>query len=112
MPIPVAKAIASIGAGVSRVIRRPPLLPKGQLTYFLWQGRPDSTKAQRELGWRPTPLDEGRPEHAQRDGPARELLAEAADAREEPADSSGVDAVLVAMRAEQVGLLDRPHLKL
>ena len=59
MPIPVAKAIASIGAGVSRVIRRPPLLPKGQLTYFLWQGRPDSTKAQRELGWRPTPLDEG-----------------------------------------------------
>ena len=59
MPIPVAKAIASIGAGVSRVIRRPPLLPKGQLIYFLWQGRPDSTKAQRELGWRPTPLDEG-----------------------------------------------------
>jgi nucleoside-diphosphate-sugar epimerase len=59
MPIPVAKAIASIGAGVSRVIRRPPLLPKGQLTYFLWQGRPDSAKAQRELGWRPTPLVEG-----------------------------------------------------
>jgi dihydroflavonol-4-reductase len=59
MPIPVAKAIASVGAGVSRVIRRPPLLPKGQLIYFLWQGRPDSTKAQRELGWRPTPLEEG-----------------------------------------------------
>ena len=49
----------SIGAGVSRVIRRPPLLPKGQLTYFLWQARPDSSKAQRELGWRTTPLDEG-----------------------------------------------------
>jgi dihydroflavonol-4-reductase len=59
MPIPVAKAIASIGAGVSRVIRRPPLLPKGQLTYFLWQARPDSSKAQRELGWKTTPLDEG-----------------------------------------------------
>jgi dihydroflavonol-4-reductase len=59
MPIPVAKAISSVGARVSRVIRRPPLLPKGQLIYFLWQGRPDSTKAQRELGWRPTPLDEG-----------------------------------------------------
>jgi nucleoside-diphosphate-sugar epimerase len=59
MPIPVAKAIASVGAGVSRVIRRPPLLPKGQLTYFLWQGRPDSSKAQRELGWTTTTLDEG-----------------------------------------------------
>jgi dihydroflavonol-4-reductase len=59
MPVPVAKAIASIGAGVSRVIRRPPLLPKGQLTYFLWQARPDSSKAERELGWRTTPLEEG-----------------------------------------------------
>jgi dihydroflavonol-4-reductase len=59
MPIPVAKSIAAVGAGVSRVIRRPPLLPKGQLTYFLWQAHPDSSKAQRELGWKTTPLDEG-----------------------------------------------------
>jgi dihydroflavonol-4-reductase len=59
MPVPVAKTIAALGAGVSRVIRRPPLLPKGQLTYFLWQARPDSSKAQRELGWKSTPLDEG-----------------------------------------------------
>jgi nucleoside-diphosphate-sugar epimerase len=59
MPVPVAKAIATVGAGVSRVIRRPPLLPRGQLIYFLWQARPDSSKAQRELGWRTTPLDEG-----------------------------------------------------
>jgi len=59
MPIPVAKAAASIGEGVARVIRRPPLLPRGQLTYFLWRARPDSSKAQRELGWRPTPLEEG-----------------------------------------------------
>lgn len=59
MPVPIARAVASIGAGLSRVIRRPPLLPKGQLTYILWQARPDSSKAQRELGWRTTPLDEG-----------------------------------------------------
>jgi nucleoside-diphosphate-sugar epimerase len=59
MPVPVAKAIAGVGAGVSRVIRRPPLLPRGQLTYFLWQARPDSSKAQRELGWATTPLDDG-----------------------------------------------------
>jgi nucleoside-diphosphate-sugar epimerase len=41
------------------VIRRPPLLARGQLTYFLWQAHPDSSKAQRELGWTPTPLEEG-----------------------------------------------------
>jgi dihydroflavonol-4-reductase len=59
MPVPVARAIAILGEGVSRVIRRPPLLPRGQLTYFLWQAHPDSSKAQRELGWETTPLDEG-----------------------------------------------------
>ncbi len=59
MPVPVARAIAGVGEGVSRVIRRPPLLPRGQLTYFLWQAHPDSSKAQRELGWKPTPLEEG-----------------------------------------------------
>ncbi len=47
------------GAGLSRLTRRPPLLPKGQLEYILWQARPDSSKAQRELGWKTTPLDEG-----------------------------------------------------
>jgi dihydroflavonol-4-reductase len=59
MPVPVARALASVGEGISRVIRRPPLLPKGQLTYFLWQARPDSSKAQKELGWRTTPLEDG-----------------------------------------------------
>jgi nucleoside-diphosphate-sugar epimerase len=59
MPVPVAKGIAAIGAGISRVIRRPPLLPRGQLEYILWQARPDSSKAQNELGWKTTPLDEG-----------------------------------------------------
>jgi dihydroflavonol-4-reductase len=59
MPVPVAKAVASLGAGLSRLTRRPPLLPKGQLTYILWQARPDSSKAQQELGWQTTPLDEG-----------------------------------------------------
>jgi dihydroflavonol-4-reductase len=59
MPVPVAKAVASLGAGLSRLTRRPPLLPKGQLEYILWQARPDSSKAQRELGWQTTPLDEG-----------------------------------------------------
>jgi dihydroflavonol-4-reductase len=59
MPVPVARATAAVGEGISRIIRRPPLLPRGQLTYFLWQGHPDSSRAQRELGWQPTPLEEG-----------------------------------------------------
>jgi dihydroflavonol-4-reductase len=59
MPVPIAKGVAAVGAGISRVIRRPPLLPRGQLEYILWQAHPDSSKAQRELGWKTTPLDEG-----------------------------------------------------
>ena len=53
------RALAGGGEALSRVIRRPPLLPKGQLYFFLWDARPQSAKAQRELGWTPTPLEEG-----------------------------------------------------
>jgi dihydroflavonol-4-reductase len=59
MPVPIARAVSALTEGVSRVTRRPPLLPRGQLHYILWQARPDSSKAQRELGWRQTPLAEG-----------------------------------------------------
>jgi dihydroflavonol-4-reductase len=59
MPVPLAKAIAAAGELASRAIRKPPLLPKGQLHFFLWDARPQSRKAQRELGWVPTPLEEG-----------------------------------------------------
>ena len=48
---------SSAGRGISRVVRRPPMIPRGQLHYFLWQARPDSSKAQRELGWQPTLLE-------------------------------------------------------
>jgi nucleoside-diphosphate-sugar epimerase len=59
LPVGLAKAMASGGEAVARVIRKPPLLPKGQLHFFLWNARPSSAKAQRELGWVPTPLEEG-----------------------------------------------------
>jgi nucleoside-diphosphate-sugar epimerase len=59
LPRPLARAMASGGEALSRVIRRPPLLSKGQLHYFLWDAAPDSTKAQTELGWRTTPLEDG-----------------------------------------------------
>ena len=59
MPVPVARAASALTEGISKLTRRRPLMPRGQLHYFLWQARPDSAKAQRELGWQPTPLEEG-----------------------------------------------------
>jgi nucleoside-diphosphate-sugar epimerase len=41
------------------VIRRPPLVSRGQVHFFTWNAHPLSDKAQRELGWKPTPLEEG-----------------------------------------------------
>jgi nucleoside-diphosphate-sugar epimerase len=59
LPLPVARAFAAAGEGISRVIRRPPMISRGQVYFFSWQAHPDSSKAQRELGWTPTPLEEG-----------------------------------------------------
>ena len=59
MPAPVAHGVSALTEAISKLTRRPPLVPRGQLHYFLWQARPDSSKAQRELGWRTTPLQEG-----------------------------------------------------
>jgi dihydroflavonol-4-reductase len=61
LPRPVARGLVALGEGVSRLIRRPPLLPRGQLEFLLWRARADSSKAQRELGFTPTPWEEGVP---------------------------------------------------
>lgn len=59
LPVPVARAAAALGEPVARISGRPPVLPRGQLAFFLWNAAPDSARAQRELGWRPTPLEDG-----------------------------------------------------
>jgi dihydroflavonol-4-reductase len=59
MPVALAKAFAAGGEAVAKVIRRPPMLTRGQLHYLMWQARADSSKAQRELGFTPTPLEDG-----------------------------------------------------
>ncbi len=59
MPLPVAKAFATVGEGISGVIKRQPMLAKGQLHFFQWQARADASRAQRELGFTPTPLEDG-----------------------------------------------------
>jgi dihydroflavonol-4-reductase len=59
LPAPLARGFAEAGEAIARVVRRPPLLPKGQLYFFLWNARPRADKATRELGWTPTPLEDG-----------------------------------------------------
>ncbi|NLT06666.1 MAG: NAD-dependent epimerase/dehydratase family protein [Solirubrobacterales bacterium] len=59
MPTPLARALAAAGEPLARLTRKPPLLPKGQLHFLLWNAQPDSTKAQRDLGWQPTPIEDG-----------------------------------------------------
>lgn len=59
LPEGVAGVLAALGERVARAVRRPPLLPRGQLHFFRWNAMPDSSKAQDELGWEPTPLDRG-----------------------------------------------------
>jgi dihydroflavonol-4-reductase len=59
MPVPLAKGLATAGEALSRIIRRPPLLGSGQLTFLLWQARADSSKATSELGVEFRPWEEG-----------------------------------------------------
>lgn len=62
MPLGLAKALAGGGEGVSRVIRRPPLLGRGQLHFLQWQARVDNTKAREKLGVEFRPWQQGIPE--------------------------------------------------
>lgn len=59
MPLGVARAVSAGGEALARLIRRPPLLPRGQLHFLLWNAKPDASRAVAELGWTPTPLEDG-----------------------------------------------------
>ncbi|MDT3440269.1 NAD-dependent epimerase/dehydratase family protein [Pseudofrankia sp. BMG5.37] len=59
IPAPVMTVMAAAGEAVARITRRPPPIAHCQLQYLLWNATPDSSKAQKELGWLPTPLAEG-----------------------------------------------------
>jgi dihydroflavonol-4-reductase len=65
LPLWMARLVSAVGEVLSRVTRRPPLLPRGQLHFLQWGAHPDSARAQRELDWKPTALADG----------LRELLA-------------------------------------
>ena len=59
MPVPLAKGFAGAGERVASLIKRPPLLGRGQLHFLLWQARVDNSKARDELGIKFTPWSEG-----------------------------------------------------
>jgi nucleoside-diphosphate-sugar epimerase len=59
LPVGVAKMLAPAGEALARLTRRPPLIARGELQFLLWNAAPDSAKAQRELGWSATPLEDG-----------------------------------------------------
>ncbi len=53
------RGLAKGGERVAKLLDVPPLIAEGQLTFMQWNVRVDSGKAQRELGFRPTPLADG-----------------------------------------------------
>ena len=59
MPPWLARGIASGGEAISRVIRRPPLVGRGAVTFLLWEARADGSKARDELGVEFTPWRDG-----------------------------------------------------
>lgn len=59
VPAPVLKLVAAASAPLARAFGFTPLIAPGQLSFLLWDARVDASKAQRELGFRPTPLEEG-----------------------------------------------------
>jgi dihydroflavonol-4-reductase len=59
LPAPLARALAAAGEAIAHRLGLRPLLPRGQLHFFTWNAAPDSSKAQDELGWEPTPLEDG-----------------------------------------------------
>jgi dihydroflavonol-4-reductase len=58
-PAWVIKGIANVSAPFARALNVEPLVSQGQTTFLLWNARADSSKAQRELGFQPTPLERG-----------------------------------------------------
>ena len=61
LPVPLARASAALGEAVAARSggRIKPLVSRGQLEFLLWNAAPDSPRAQEELGWEPTALEDG-----------------------------------------------------
>src|SRR4051794_30583160 len=59
LPVRLARVLAAASDALAKRGGPEPLISSGQLYFVLWNAAPDSSKAQDELGWEPTPLDDG-----------------------------------------------------
>ena len=59
LPLWVARAVSTTGELWARFSGMVPLIPKGQLHFLTIEARPSAARAQRELGWQPTPFADG-----------------------------------------------------
>lgn len=58
-PLWLLRALAAASVPLARLFRFTPLVSPGELTFLQWQPRVDASKAQRDLGFVPTPISEG-----------------------------------------------------
>jgi dihydroflavonol-4-reductase len=58
-PAWLLQSLAAVSEPVARLLGVAPLIASGELSFLLWNVRVDASKAQRELGFRPTPAPEG-----------------------------------------------------
>jgi dihydroflavonol-4-reductase len=58
-PVWLVRALAASSAPLARTFGFKPLVAPGQLSFLLWDVRVDATKAKRDLGYVPVPLEEG-----------------------------------------------------
>jgi dihydroflavonol-4-reductase len=59
LPMWLARTVSATGELLSKITRRPPMLPRGQLHFLRWGAHPSSELARRELDWKPAPLADG-----------------------------------------------------
>ena len=59
MPLWIARVVSNVGEGISAIIKKSPLLPKGQLIFMQWGAIPSAARAKAKLGWNPVPAREG-----------------------------------------------------
>ena len=59
LPLWIGKLVSEVGEMVSKLTRRPPLIPRGQLHLLQWGAKPMANRARDQLGWRMTTFEEG-----------------------------------------------------
>ncbi len=59
LPLWVGKLVSEVGERVSKLTKKPPLIPRGQLHLLQWGAFPVAARAKDELGWQMTPFEEG-----------------------------------------------------